>query len=158
MKLLSLNVLIDTLSLKCKIVRSNKKMHTLQMEPTTDEKLATLGRLLKFRRKKLGLNQRIASERLGVSQATYSSWETGGAQPSLENLAAIARFLGLTCAALMTELEGGFDENRAEENRRALAQDLLDRLDLDELAEMGVQISRRVAIALGERGGKYRLE
>jgi transcriptional regulator with XRE-family HTH domain len=134
-------------------------MHTLQMEPTIDEKLATLGRLLKFRRKKLGLNQRVAGERLGVSQATYSSWETGGSQPSLENLAAIARFLGLpSSSALMAELEGRFDESEAEENRRALAQDLIDRLDLGELAEMGVQISRRMAWAVGEGREKYKAE
>lgn len=134
-------------------------MHTLQMEPTIDEKLAALGRLLKFRRKKLGLNQRIAGERLGVSQATYSSWETGCAQPSLEHLAAIARFLGLpSSSALMAELEGRFDEGRVEENRRAFAQDLIDKLDLHELAEIGVQISRRMAWAVSEDRDKHKFE
>jgi transcriptional regulator with XRE-family HTH domain len=140
-----------------KNVRKYAGMET--MEPTADEKLATLGALLKARRRQLGLNQHVAADRIGVSSTALSDWENGKALPSLEKLPAIARFLGFRASsALLLALENQVSEADAKERQRAAAQDLIDALDIGELADLGVQISRRVAIALGERGGKYKLE
>lgn len=47
------------------------------------------------------LTQVQVATALGVTQATVSAWETGAAQPSLDNLVALARLLGATTDDLL---------------------------------------------------------
>lgn len=45
---------------------------------------------LKMLRKKKGLTQQKLAEILGIKQNSYSDWETGKNEPSLENLVKLA--------------------------------------------------------------------
>jgi transcriptional regulator with XRE-family HTH domain len=53
----------------------------------------TIGRALKTRRAFLGLDQRDAATRIGMSRTTYSSYERDTQRPSVDVLPAIADFL-----------------------------------------------------------------
>ena len=48
---------------------------------------------LKMLRKKKGLTQQKLAEILGIKQNSYSDWETGNNEPSLENLIKLADLL-----------------------------------------------------------------
>lgn len=52
-------------------------------------------------RKKSGLNQRQAAEKLGISPAPLSAYELGKKLPPLETLASIAEQYGVSCAYLL---------------------------------------------------------
>jgi transcriptional regulator with XRE-family HTH domain len=54
----------------------------------------TLGSHLKKKRLDLGLTQKEAGKRLGVTQYTVMNWEFGLCEPALHRLLAIRRFLG----------------------------------------------------------------
>lgn len=62
--------------------------------PGYPTKLRTLGDRLRKRRLDLGLRQKDAAERLGVSPDTVRNWEVGRAQPALWQWPALIRFLG----------------------------------------------------------------
>jgi transcriptional regulator with XRE-family HTH domain len=53
----------------------------------------TIGRALRTRRAQLGLDQRDAASRIGMSRTTYSSYERDTQRPSVDVLPAIAEFL-----------------------------------------------------------------
>lgn len=57
-------------------------------------------RLLTLRGEK-NLTQEETAERLGVSNKTYSKWETGATSPDLETLVKLARFFGVTADNLL---------------------------------------------------------
>lgn len=53
-------------------------------------------RAIKSRRAELGLKQAFVAERVGISQAHYSSIERGRDNPSIPTLEAIAQVLGVS--------------------------------------------------------------
>lgn len=57
-------------------------------------------------RKKSGLNQRQAAEKLGISPAPLSAYELGKKLPPLETLAAMAEMYGVSCDYLLGKNEG----------------------------------------------------
>ena len=52
-------------------------------------------------REKAGLPQRELATAIGVSQAAVAQWETGAAQPTLDNLRKAAEILGCTPGELL---------------------------------------------------------
>ncbi len=56
----------------------------------------TIGRALRTRRAVLGLDQREAAKRIGMSRTTYSSYERDTQRPSVDVLPAIAEFLEIS--------------------------------------------------------------
>lgn len=68
-------------------------MKTQKLKPYV-ENPATLGEHLKKRRCELGLLQREAAAKLGVSQYAYISWETDRVRPFPRTYAWIVRLLG----------------------------------------------------------------
>jgi transcriptional regulator with XRE-family HTH domain len=56
----------------------------------------TIGRALRTRRAVLGLDQREAATRIGMSRTTYSSYERDTQRPSVDVLPAIAEFLEIS--------------------------------------------------------------
>jgi transcriptional regulator with XRE-family HTH domain len=56
----------------------------------------TIGRALRTRRALLGLDQRDAATRIGMSRTTYSSYERDTQRPSVDVLPAIADFLEIS--------------------------------------------------------------
>ncbi len=54
-------------------------------------------------RKDRGLMQKDAAQALGISDKTYSKWETGETEPGLENLCRLAEFYGVAPAAFFAE-------------------------------------------------------
>lgn len=77
-------------------------------------------RLLTLRAEK-NLTQEETAERLGVSNKTYSKWETGATSPDLETLIKLARFFCVTADSLLglsgTSAPTFEDAVRAEEER-----------------------------------------
>ena len=60
----------------------------------TDFEPQTLGDHIRKRRLILGLNQKVAGVRLGVTSQTVLHWEKGHTEPPIESMPAIIRFLG----------------------------------------------------------------
>lgn len=58
---------------------------------------------LREHRRRLGWSQRRLAERAGIAQSAYSRFETGARRPSLEQLRALARALGVGAAELIGE-------------------------------------------------------
>lgn len=56
---------------------------------------------LRAARKSANLTQREMAQKLCVSRSTYTYYETGHAQPSLESLAAICQILSLSADSLL---------------------------------------------------------
>ena len=62
---------------------------------------------LKHMRKLRGFRQSEISERLGISDTSYGQWERGTREPTLSNLAALARLLEVSMGWLLGEGGGG---------------------------------------------------
>lgn len=60
-----------------------------------------LGQRIYDERKKLGLSQGELAERLGVSAKAVSKWETGEAQPTLENVVSLSRIFNVSTDYLL---------------------------------------------------------
>lgn len=69
------------------------RLKSLRKKDYSDEP-QTLGEHLKKRRKELGLVQREAGERLGVSAETVASWEKDKTKPVLSQFKPVVAFLG----------------------------------------------------------------
>ena len=54
-------------------------------------------------RKKKGISQKEFADALGVTQGTVSAWESGRWDPTVENLRAVAKVLGVTVDELIGE-------------------------------------------------------
>lgn len=65
----------------------------------------TLAKNLVELRKKSGLNQRQAAEKLGISPAPLSAYELGKKLPPLEVFAAMAELYGVSCDYLLGKNE-----------------------------------------------------
>lgn len=65
---------------------------------TLDKKLARL-------RKKAGLSQAEASEKLDVSRQAVTKWETGQSRPSTENLQSLSKLYNVSLEYLLNENE-----------------------------------------------------
>ena len=61
----------------------------------------TMGEFLAILRKSKGMTQQDAADRLGVSNKTVSSWETGASSPDISLLPAFAELYGVTCDELL---------------------------------------------------------
>lgn len=56
---------------------------------------------LKELRKKHGLTQKEIAKLIGISQSSYSNWENGNTEPSLENVVRLAKLFGVTTDYLL---------------------------------------------------------
>ncbi|CAM3505626.1 DNA-binding helix-turn-helix protein [Streptococcus pluranimalium] len=56
---------------------------------------------LKELRKKHGLTQKEIAKLIGISQSSYSNWENGNREPSLENVVRLAKLFGVTTDYLL---------------------------------------------------------
>ena len=54
-------------------------------------------------RKAKGMRQKKLADALGVTQGTVSAWESGRWDPTVENLRAVAKVLGVTVDELIGE-------------------------------------------------------
>jgi transcriptional regulator with XRE-family HTH domain len=71
-----------------------------------------LGEHLKKRRKELGLLQREAAERMGVSTETVANWEKGKTKPVAAQFRPIVQFLGYDPSPEPTTLAGRLEAKR----------------------------------------------
>lgn len=71
------------------------------MEPVVPP--TPFARNIRALRKNRGLSQEGLAAELGVTFATVSRWERGKGQTSLESLAMIAKYFGVTAAHLLTD-------------------------------------------------------
>lgn len=75
--------------------------------------LTDFGQVVDARRIALKLTQRRVMESIGVGLKSYNLWVTGEDAPSTDNLAALARVLGLSLDALASLLQSGGREASA---------------------------------------------
>lgn len=54
-------------------------------------------------RKEKGMSQKELADALGVTQGTVSAWESGRWDPTVENLRAVTKVLGVTVDELIAE-------------------------------------------------------
>lgn len=52
-------------------------------------------------RKKRGLTQKELAEQIGIKQNSYSDWETGKNEPSLDNIIKLAKIFNVTTDYLL---------------------------------------------------------
>jgi transcriptional regulator with XRE-family HTH domain len=71
-----------------------------------------LGQHLKKRRRELGLLQREAAERVGVSKATYANWKNDKARPVTAQFKPVVMFLGHDPTPEPTTLVGRLEAKR----------------------------------------------
>lgn len=84
------------------------------MSPTptpTPNEATTLGRVLRIARQAKGLTQIELADRAGTVQSTISSWESGRAEPRLQQLVTLADVLDVDKAAFIDAVTA--DMNRA---------------------------------------------
>ena len=67
-----------------------------ELPPTPD----TLAERLAAKRRQFGWSQRVAAQKLGVDPSTWSAWEQGGIIMSKAHRHVVAKFTGLSEAAL----------------------------------------------------------
>ena len=86
-----------------------------------------IGEFLAVLRKSKGLTHQAVAERLGVSNKTVSSWETGASSPDISMLPALAELYGVTCDELLRGERIPADEptQKSEEKREKSLQRLL---------------------------------
>ena len=72
-----------------------------------------LGIRIKKARKQEGLTQEQLAEVIGVSRSAISKWESGDMEPTINNLAGLARVLNVSTDYLL-----GLDENAANRSVR----------------------------------------
>lgn len=64
-----------------------------------------LGEVLRTTRERLGLSQQAAAEAVGLNRVVLNYYETGARQPSLSNLASLARMYGVAVSDLLEGIE-----------------------------------------------------
>lgn len=98
--------------------------------------------LIKAKRKEMGLTMKEVADRIGVSEATVSRWESGSVgSMKRQNVAALARLFDVSPAVLMDWEE--YEEENA--NRKKLIKELSD------LAEVSSNDNLEVVLALLHR-------
>ena len=80
---------------------------------------SSIGDFLAILRKSKGLTQQEVADRLGVSNKTVSSWETGASCPDISMLPAIAELFEVTCDELLRgeRISSAEPQPRTEEKR-----------------------------------------
>lgn len=66
----------------------------------------TYNQRIRAHRKSLGLTEAEYAEKLGVSRGTIQQWEKGKTAPKRDRQAAVAMFVGVSVAELMSENDG----------------------------------------------------
>ncbi len=66
---------------------------------------ASLGRNLTYFRKLAGLTQNQVAEKLNLNRTTYTKYETGASEPSIEILKQIAAILNVDVASILADEE-----------------------------------------------------
>ena len=97
------------------LVRALKKY--IGSREVRDEKQAakrTLGETLKAHRTRCQMTQEFEAEALGVSRQTVSKWENGSADPSTNNLLALAKLYGVSAEELIRGVEANPAAGKAE--------------------------------------------
>lgn len=82
------------------MIEETSEQHSQKQQEQKQEGRKTLIRTL---REQKGLTRPQVRDTIGVSERRQADWENGSAKPDLENLAALARFYGVS---LKTILEG----------------------------------------------------
>lgn len=91
-----------------------------------------LGQNLRSTRERLGLSQKAAAEAVGLNRVVLNYYETGARQPSLSNLASLARTYGVA----VTDLLEGIEPERPIEPAELLFR--ASRADLPEGSRLGI--------------------
>lgn len=65
----------------------------------------TIAEVIQTQRKKIGITQKQAGERCGMSESTFRQYELGLRKPKIETLQRIASALGIGLDAFMTNAE-----------------------------------------------------
>jgi len=73
------------------------------------EAMLCLGNRIKKAHKQKGLTQEQLAEVIGVSRSAISKWESGDMEPTIDNLAGLARVLNVSADHLL-----GLDESRTD--------------------------------------------
>ena len=123
----------------------------------------SMGEFLAALRKSHGYTQQEVAEKLGVSNKTVSSWETGASCPDIALLPAIAELFGVTCDELLRGEripagESAPDAKRKREKALAfLSAKYRNSASVAAIVSCG-QLSRPVSLGRNRRpGGVYRL-
>lgn len=67
------------------------------------EEYMTLGKKIRFARKRRGLSQEQLAEKMCVSRSAIAKWETDKGMPDVENLKILSRFLGVSVDSLLDD-------------------------------------------------------
>lgn len=105
---------------------------------------ASLGQNLTYFRKLTGLTQQQVAERLNLNRTTYTKYETGASEPSIEVLKQLAEIFEVDLATLLED----YDENNP-------VRDTEDYGSLD--AEMRNVVNGYSALSRDDREEVYRL-
>lgn len=105
------------------------------------EAMLCLGTRIKIARKQKGLTQEQLAEVIGVSRSAISRWESGDMEPTIKNLAELARTLDVSSDHLL-----GLDESRTDRS-------VLDRLS--PTAEKALDLLIREIANAVKRENKY---
>lgn len=78
-----------------------------------------IGEFLSALRRSKGLTQQEVADRLGVSNKTVSSWETGASYPDISMLSSIAELYGVTCDEILRgeRIQPAEPQERTEQRR-----------------------------------------
>lgn len=84
---------------------------------------------LKEYRIKLHLTQQQVADRIGINQRTYSGYENGQSEPSIENLIKLAKLFGVSVDTLIENDAEILDLTLLDENRKYLVNKIVKQLD-----------------------------
>jgi transcriptional regulator with XRE-family HTH domain len=112
---------------------------------TEREQKESLGQMLVAERKRQGINQAIAAERLGVTKGAYQAWELGRSMPDIKKLQKIALFLNFQSGAeLMGVLEGSQTVKEAKEKSFSLVLEIIGMLSKKELEKVNLIVAQEI--------------
>lgn len=73
-----------------------KKHYINEKNKTIETRSETIGDILKFLRKRLGLTQTAVADNIGIAQQTYAGYESGKHEPSIEITIRLANFYNIS--------------------------------------------------------------
>jgi transcriptional regulator with XRE-family HTH domain len=109
------------------------------------EQKISLGQMLVAERKKQGINQAIAAERLNVTKGAYQAWELGRSMPDIKKLQKIALFLNFQSGAeLIAVLEGSQTVEEVKEKSFNLVLEIIGLLSKKELEKINLIVAQEI--------------